>query len=192
MGASKIDIINSALVRMGSEPILNEDDGSTRARIVKNEWPFALAMLTRSHPWRHATAYSQLAKITPKPVEIFDATYVYQIPTDCLRIFGTSLGTYDNWQEIEGLRLATDNSGPLAIKFVRLVTDSDKFGANFIEALIWLLAKNCCFAISNSVERAADCAKNFEFELSQARSFDAQIGSLPRVQSSDYIDSRRY
>jgi hypothetical protein len=177
MGASKIDILNSALVRMGAEPILSEDDGSARARIVKTEYPFALAMLTRSHPWRHATGYSQLAQITPKPAEIFDLAYVYQLPTDCLRMLANNLGRYEKWTEIAGGMLACDNSGPLSIKYVRLITDSDKFGANFIEALIWLLAKNCCYAITkrNSDKRAPSTLKS-DYSTACSRTTTSIVG----------------
>lgn len=187
--STRIELMNAALVRVGSEPILSEDDDSTRARTVKTEYHLQLEYLTRSHPWRHATAYTSLNQITPKPADVFDFHHVFQLPTDCLRVISTDLDPLAEWTEIEGRRIAA-NTPAMRVKFIRLVTDVSKFSANFKEALAWLIARNIAPGLSSSTERARLCHEMFDSTLETARTFDAQVGNLERLAGDD-IWSRR-
>lgn len=188
---TSIDIMNAALRRAGQDPILSEDDDSTRARTVKAEYPIILKSLTRSHPWRHATAYRKLSPISPKPAEIFDFAYAFQLPQDCLRMLSTDMDVLARWSEIEGGLVVCDQ-GALTVKFIRLVEDTSKFGASFTEVFIWQLAAAIAPMLTNSTERAKLCSDRAKEELVTARSFDAQIGMLDRVIADDFTRGRRY
>lgn len=188
---TKLDIQNAALGRVGQEPILSEDDDSTRARAVKAEYALCLENLTRSHPWRHATAYTGLNLVTPKPADVFDFPFVFQLPQDCTRVISTSLDQMALWTEIENRRIAC-HSSTLSVKFIRLVEDVSKMGANFRDVLAWMIARNVGPLLTASTERMKICAEMYQSELELARSFDAQIGMLDRVASPTFPRNRRY
>lgn len=186
-----VQIMNSALRKLGAERILSEDDSNNRARLVKESYPIQRDALLRSHPWRFNKAYASLALITPKPPEIFDYDYVFKLPTDCLRVFQTDLGPDATWEELENGRFGACSS-EVKIKFGRNITDVTKFDANFIEALAWAIAADIAYSLTQSTAAAEAAQKNFNDYLRSSRSYSAQAASVRAPQSADdWVGARR-
>lgn len=188
---SEVQIMNSALIKLGAEIILSPNDDNKRARLMKAQYPIVRDKLLRSHPWRFSTAYAELALISPTPDDIFDYTYVFQLPSDCARVFKTNLCSDANWTEVEGGRLATDASNTLKIKYGKIVTDVTKYDATFVEVLAWELAADTAYAMTQSTAMADSAAAKARLALTEARSFSAQVGSVQRVVSDDWLAARR-
>lgn len=190
MATSPVDIMNSALIKLGAECIISEDDSSTRARLCKRRYPFVRDALLRSHPWNFAMAYSQLAEVSPKPDDVFDYERVFQLPSDCLRVISTNLPVDVRWEEIENGRIAADTA-EIYVKFVRKISDVTKFDANFVEVLALALAADIAYSLTQSTAQREEARESLRKELATARSYDAQVGSVRRVISDDWLDTRR-
>lgn len=190
MATSPVDIMNSALIKLGAERIISEDDSSTRARLCKERYPSVRDALLRSHPWNFAMAYSQLAEVTPKPDDVFDYERVFQLPPDCLRVISTNLPVDVRWEEIENGRIAADTA-EIYVKFVRKISDVTKFDANFVEVLALALAADIAYSLTQSTAQREEARESLRKELATARSYDAQVGSVRRVISDDWLDTRR-
>jgi hypothetical protein len=183
--------MNSALTKLGADLIISPDDNNQRAKSCKLRYPVVRDLLLRSHPWNFAIGYSSLAAITPKPDAIFDYQYVFQIPSDFLRVLETNLCDNDKWEELEGGRIGC-NVSAIKIKGVKRITDVTKYDSNFCEVLAFALAKDLSYLVTQSSAQVKQLGDDHRMALREARSFDAQVGSVRRVISDDWLNSRRY
>lgn len=188
---SVTQIQNSALIKLGAERIISEDDNSNRAKLVKEQYPKVRDMLLRSHPWKFATYRATLAEVTPKPDTVFDFDHVFALPADCLRVIETSLTAVNylsRWQ-IEGRQLMCDSEA-VTIKYIGRVADVSQFDDNFCEVLALALADDISYAITQSTSLRDSIKKDYNSALMVARSFNAQQGSVQRVEAEEFINSR--
>jgi len=144
----------------------------------------------RSHPWKFAISYQELAQVSPQPDDVFDYDYVYQLPSDCLRVLSTDLPVDSNWTEIEGGRIAC-NSSTLIVKFIKRIEDVSAFDANFCEVLSWEIAVDIAYALTQSSSAVQTAEAGLKKAIGEARSYSAQIGSVTQVNSSGWLDARR-
>lgn len=187
---SETQIMNSALIKLGVDRINSEDDNNLRARLVKEQYPKVRDALLRAHPWKFAQTRVQLSPISPKPDGYFDYSQVFQLPDDCMRVIETNLGPNAHWA-IED-RLLLTNSTPVTIKYIKRVTNVSKFDDNFCEVLAWALAADIAYALTGQVARETSAKQSYAATLMEARSFNAQQGSAPRVVADNFLDARRY
>lgn len=188
---TEVEIMNSALRKLGVDPISDPAENNVRARTVSGQYPMTRDKILRAHPWNFCTSYASLALLDPQPADVFDYSFVFQLPTNCSRVFETDLDIRVPWEEISESRLAAD-SNEVKIKYGRRVTDVTKFDDNFIEVLAWQLAADICFAVTQNAAKTDATEARAERELRQARSFDAQVGSIKQVQSSEWLNARYY
>jgi hypothetical protein len=186
---AEVQIMNSALIKIGAERIISPNDDNNRAKLCKEQYPKVRDALLRAHPWKFATGRAQLAALSPKPDYFWNFDYVFQLPASCLRVLETNLSIYDEW-DVEGKYLAC-NSSSIQIKFIQKVIDVSYFDDNFCEVLAWALADDICFAITQNAAKGKDVRDSYEKALAPARSFNAQQGSVKRVVSDDWIDAQR-
>jgi hypothetical protein len=187
---SEVEIMNSALIKVGAERIITPDDANNRARLCKEQYPKVRDALLRAHPWKFSTSYASLAVITPKPAEIFEYAYAYQLPSDCARIFKTNLDVNDEWQEIAGGMLVC-NTSAVSIKYSKRITNVAQYDDSFCEVLAYALAMDIAYALTQSTAQVDKMERGFKDSLAQARSHSAQIGSVQRVISDDWLSARR-
>lgn len=189
---SEIQIVNSALIKCGADRITSLNDDNNRARLMKERYAVIRDQLISEHPWNFATSYISLAVVDPKPDDVWEYDYVFQMPSNCLRPLSTDLVSGDPWEEIEGNRIACDEP-TLILKYIKQVTDVTKYSSFFAEALAWLLASDTCYALTKSSERTDACEKYYRDQLQKARSFDAQASGQPKkVTANGWLAFRRY
>lgn len=191
MGVTSVtQIQNSALIKLGAERIISEDDESVRARLVKERYAPLRDDLLRAHPWKFARGRESLALIDPVPTTFsgWDFDYIFQLPSDCLRVIETNLFTDEEWN-VEGRYLAC-NSSTVMIKFIKKIEDVSKFDDNFCEVLAWSLAADIAYALTQSTAREESAKASFEKKLMEARSFNAQQGSVQKVIADDWLNAR--
>lgn len=188
---TSVQIMNSALIKLGAERIASEDEANIRARLCKEQYPKRRDMLVRAHPWKWAVKRTELAVIDPKPDNFDDWSYVFQLPADCARILNLiDQCSTTPWDTEEDVFLF--NYSEVKIRYIKRISDVTLFDDNFIEALAWDLAADIAFAITQNAELADACADKAKKELQTARSFNAQQGSVQRVIADDFENSRRY
>lgn len=191
--SSKTDVMNSALRKLGAENILSFEDDNPRARLLSSSYDIKLVELLGEHPWNKAIDYVELAAISGGAEDAnYEYDYMFQLPTDCIRVLGTSEGGYGGeWEEISGNRLVADSS-TINIKYIKLVEDVTALGVKFCEVLAWMIAEDCAYAITQSTAQADRLERGKDKALRGARSFDAQVGSVKQVEASEWLNSRRY
>lgn len=190
MASSVTEIQNSALVKLGAERILSEDDANNRARLVKQQYPLIRDSLLRSHPWKFARKRFTTTPIDPKPAGFYEATFVSQLPLDCLRIIDTSLDAIQYWDREGDYFLCNDT--PVTVKYIARISDVSKFDGNFCEVLAWALAADICYALTQNAALTKLTQDTFKLKLQEARSFNAQQGSAQRMAGDEWLDVRRY
>ena len=80
--ASRIEIINGALIRLGQAPIVSEDEDSKEAVYSKQIMDTEFAELLAEADWHCAYSTASLVKLAEDPVGF---KYAYQLPNDCVR-----------------------------------------------------------------------------------------------------------
>lgn len=189
MGVSSItEIYNSALLKCGVEPILTLSDDSTRARLLNACATRIRQDLIRSHPWSFAKTMVQLSATANTP--LFDWTYEFNLPSDCMRVIKLDTPNPNEPWEIMGSQMYT-NFDPVNIKYVRDVVDTTIFDDNFTEVLAWAYANEIIFSLTQVASTRESVKKGYADALATARSFNAQEGSSPRVIADDWLNRRR-
>lgn len=188
---SEVEIMNSALRKLGAERILSPNDDNNRARLVKESYPIKRDELLRSHPWRFNKGYASLAQVFPKPVDVFDYDFVFKLPSDCARVFWTNLGPDAEWEEIENNQLAAC-ANDVTVKYGKYITDVTKYDANFIETLAWAIAADIAFSLTQSTSQADLADAKYRDVLRSSRSYSAQAASVRAPHSAeDWVGARR-
>lgn len=184
--ASEVDIYNIALIVLGEEPV--NDPLETRARPLRTQFAAARDATIRAHPWNFAGARALLgAKSTPPA---FEYARAFALPADpfCLRV----VNTHDHqikWV-VEGRELLTDAPAPLAIKFLRQVTDPQLFDALFVQALGARLAHATAYKITASRTKEAAALTVYKEWLKEARGIDGQEGWPEAIIEDEFLEAR--
>lgn len=192
-----IDIVNSALIRLGVEHINSLTDNNKRARVMNSLYNIARRRLLEDHIWNFALKRTELAKTGNTP--LFNYEHEYQLPGDFLRLVeednnGGFIFTYHfpvegtfPVYEIEGDKLLTDLE---TVKIV-YVFDSDevaKFSASFVKALYLELAAEASYTITQNPALTADIRNEKEAVLAQARAIGSgQDSSDDSPDPNDFV-----
>lgn len=156
---SEIQIVNSALAKLGEEPLLSIYDNNKAARFMGVQYQESRDALMREHLWSFAMKRAYIASNGVVPAFQFGLTFPK--PIDCLRVafvgqyyVGASLTDFrasdESGYAVEGSAIVSDLADPLPIRYVRRVTDPAFFDASFAEALALQLAFDACEAITQS------------------------------------------
>lgn len=187
--ASKVDICNKALTLMGANPITNLEEDSNEANILNRVYPTSLKSALSECKWNFATTRSTLASLSDTLAWKYDEeAYVYQRPSNCVRIFGVS-DSQAVWRE-EGDVIISDSSG-LGVLYVFLHEDPTKYPAKFIDALATRLAADSCYMITNSKSKTDDLRAQYEtVDLPAAISENSQVGTQQTPQDDAWTDAK--
>ncbi len=188
---SEVEIMNSALIKLGAERIIAPTDNNTRALLVAAAYPRLRDALLISHPWKFCSTRVELTQISPKPNNYPEYDYVFDLPADCARVLELVDAAYTEKWDIEQRRILA-NFSPLVFRYIARITDVTKFDDLFCEVLAWLIASDIAYALTQDSQLANTTRVIYERELSQARSFNAQQGSTKRIISDDFVNARRY
>ena len=189
--ASKTDICNLALVRLGEPRILSLDDDSKRANALKSFFDLALDIVLQDHPWNFATRRATLARLTAAPA--FGYSYAYQLPSGCLRVLGM-VGDGKNVDptleyKIEGQQLLTEETAA-KIKYILRITETGVFGARFCSLLASRLALEMSYHLVKSPALQGQMMKGYAAELSAAKAIDAQEDTPEVYECNKWLEAR--
>jgi hypothetical protein len=173
--ASKTELVNKALTMIGANPIVNLTDDTRNANIMSRIYKIALRGLLSECLWNFARRRSLLALSTTTMAWYHtNEVYVYQRPSDVIRILGTN-DADAMWRE-EGDYIISDTIN-LGIEYVAYVSDPSKYSSSFVEALIDKLCSDAAYMILNSGEVAEKYMEKYnKVSLPKAMAENAQIG----------------
>lgn len=187
-----VNICNLALTMLGADMITDLLEDSASARKCNAVYSFIRDDVLRAHPWNFAIKRAMLPQLAAPPVYAYD--FQYQLPSDCLRVFGVSAGNDgeddETEFEIEGRTLLTDLS-EVYIRYIYRVIDPTQFDSVFCGAFAARLAAELAYSITGHGTIAASMMQIYEQKLSAARSADAQESGLPDTIGGDVFNQSR-
>lgn len=193
--ASDVEIVNSALRKVGADTITSLNDGSDNANVALNLYSIHRDNLLRYHTWNFATKRKKLAQSATSPPYQWD--YQYPVPSDFLRI----LEVHDNTDGLGAVRYKMEHddtdgtvirthANELWLTYIFGVTDPNRMPIDFREALALSLASEFATAIQNSntlSERLLDQARRAR---SKARSNDGAEDYPDAFPEGSWVSSR--
>ena len=184
--ADQLTICNSALLKMGADPITSIS-GTSRAAVVCNTlYTSILKELLEAAPWRFALARVALTPNGTTPT--FGYTYTYDVPTDCLRLLRMEDDKIE-WV-LEGSVILCDEA-TLNLQYIYLNDDESTWSFNFREAFSWRLAMELAICLTQSTTMKQEFEKSFKEQMALARSYNGVIGTIPGLEASAWPDARR-
>lgn len=182
--ASKVSISNLALTILGADRITSIDDNSENARRLNTIYDYCVDDVLRAHPWNFAIQRQLLALLATTP--IFEYSYEFQLPGDCLRPIEISDGTSIITDfKVEGRKILCDNSS-IYIKYISRITDPNQYTSQFIFVLSSRLAAEIAYAVTNNKSTANQIFELYAARLQQAKGTDAQESDSVNVIDEDY------
>lgn len=189
--ASKVDIANLALIRMGEGTISSLTDNSEQARGVNTLWDMVQDMELRARVWSFSVKRAQLAASSSTPEWGFD--YQYPLPADFLRLLqcdeifpGPNLSDYRQSDaavyRIENNMILTDIGAPLKIKYVARVTDTGLWDAGFVSVMASRLAVELCHRLTSKDEYIPTLQRDYRtaiLDAARANAFEKAPEPLP-------------
>ena len=170
-----------ALTKIGAAPVTSIDDNSNNARILSRVYEISLRSILAECKWNFATKRTLLTVVTDV-LAWYDTsnTYVYQKPSDLIRVFGTSSSGAE-WRE-EGDLIVSDTSG-LGLRYVYYLDQPNKYSATFVDAFVDKLCSDIAYMVVNSATLGERFKQLYEsVSLSKAMAVNSQTGEQQSLQ----------
>jgi hypothetical protein len=172
---SSVAIVNMALLPLGVRPITAMDDGSKAATLANAIFDTERDATLAAHEWNFAITRVALARSATDPAFGWEAQF--PLPADSIRVLSVDP---DVEYRIEGRAILT-NATALSVRYLRRVTSptemSDVFKSVLAQRLRWKMA----YALTEQVGIVDREARAYEALLGEARTLDAQEGSVEDV-----------
>lgn len=195
MATSEVEIVNSALVKIGEAPVVSLTEDREQARVASRQYPLKRDELLRRYRWNFAIKRATLAPDATKPA--FGYQNRFLMPSTCLRVIGlyddaelkrNYTATRKSWK-VEGRYILSDTD-VLRIFYLDRITDPTQFDPMFVEALAWLLAYDIAYALSSGPALIDRALRGFSETIKDAKRADAVEGTPEHIEASEWTDSR--
>lgn len=189
--ASKVQIANKGLRRLGQAPIQNPTENSPQALAVNAVWDQVVDEVLAGHPWNCALARAALAAETATPV--FEYAYQFALPPDpyCLRVWRVGQDPADPLPyKVEGRKLLCDESGPVHLLYIARIADTELLSPWVADVISNEIAFEVAYQLTNSTEKEANARKLADMAWKRARSMDGQEGTPDAPLADDFLASR--
>ena len=185
--ASSTEICNSALIKLGVEPITSLSEDSKPANLCNRQYARLRDKRLVSHYWNFAMKRVEIAALSASPEFGFD--YQYQLPSDCLRVLHLNNKNY-RFKVEQGKYLHT-NLATAKILYITQETDVSKYSPMFNELLSYDIAIDLCWSLTGKRTHRQDLIAERNQLLADARSIDAQEGFMDSLIADTWLDSRQ-
>ena len=134
--ASKTEIANRALAKLGQPRVANiETDNSKAPKALNEMYDQVRDALLAEYPWNFALTRAQLAKDATSPA--WDWANAYTVPSDFLSLVEVKNNPA---YSLERGKILTNQGAPIYILYVARIDDAGEFDALFVEAFASRLA----------------------------------------------------
>lgn len=188
MAVTVIDICNSALARLGVEPIVALADQTKGAEACNLRYDYCRRLTLRQHPWNFAI--KRAALVTPNvTAPLFGFANAFDMPADVLRVFTVNEDfAVEDWK-VEGRQILSDDS-TLDIKYVWDLADPTVFDPLYIEYLVCYLAWDICYKLTQSASLKRLLYEEMIAAKRSAKTPDAQESSAESIDSDYFLRAR--
>lgn len=191
--ASQTDVVNLALTKLGQDRVININDDTEPARVIRANWDLALDYLLSSHPWKFAIVRAELAALASPPMNTWSLQY--RLPEDCLKLvqvstdwifYSMDVPTF----ELEGGMILTDEGAPLPVRYVTRITNTGLWPPQFARTMAMQLAADCCEKLTGSNTKGEKALVELERTITTARRMSAIERPPQRPNESSWLRSR--
>lgn len=192
--ATKVGVINKALVHLGQPPMAGPSDTSTWVKRVTSVYVETVRSLLEQHPWNFPAERAELARLDEEPV---GRDYAYNKPADCLRLnLVNTTGYPDDVSftdyEDEGGRILADADAIYAFYIGSgWTTKEGSWPQVFADAVSAELASTCAPIVSKSVNKGESLYAKALRALKRAKSFDASQKPWRELPAGKWSRARR-
>lgn len=136
------------------------------------------------------TTYIASTADSIRRVPAFEYSYLYALPTDCLRVLRIDdMSASPRWR-IEGGFILSDIDDELEIKYVYDVTDYATMDSGFYEVLQTYLAHDVAYRITQSSTLKEQMAQELRALMGKVRFDDSTEDSAEQIEASDWLVAR--
>lgn len=173
MATSDVSICNLALQILGASRITSLTEDSRNARACNACYEAMRDAELRVYPWRFAITRAVLTPSATAP--LFDYTYAFPLPADCLRVLLPNRARLDWKRETQGgVQVILTNDGTsINLRYLKRVTDPAQFDPAFVKMVASSMADFMCEQITQSNEKKKDADAKYEKARAEARRNDA-------------------
>lgn len=194
--ASKIEIINRALVKVGQARISSIDENSKGATTVRTVYDQVRDTLMQTYIWNFTKTRVQLAADAIAP--LFGFQFRYRLPAGTLRVLGIADRTeptrnYTSSRDAfkhEDEFIYTDVDAPLNLVICQKIEEAGKYPPDFCDLLSLRLALDIFYDVTKGTERYAALRQDAELALRRAKMNHAIENSPEIMVASEWLDSR--
>jgi hypothetical protein len=182
----ELEIINRALTKLGANTISSLDENSVEAKLSVRTYSESLESLLSELDWNFALKEENL-KVANKQSQWRKGRY-FELPADLLKICEVSVDNCTYWRQEGNYIFSTANS--FGILYIPKNVNASLFPTYFKDALVYKLASDLCYSITNSSEKTMTFLELYKGEfLPIARTKNARAKSSPVVNDTYWVDS---
>jgi hypothetical protein len=185
-----IEIVNSALVNLGCNPITVIDDTTSEGRVVGRIYPVTRDALLTLREWTFAKARLQLTQDAQAPA--FGYLYQYMLPNNGLAVIRAYEPDGENlimdWVR-EGPYVITDTVGPIFAELIMRVSENG-FHPAFVKALVAQLCADMAIPLTENRSLADSWETKAAARLVEAAVADGKQG-INQVRVPQVMRGRR-
>jgi hypothetical protein len=161
-----------ALGILGDDPIASMIQGTKASTLADSLFETERDATLGSYEWNFAVKRASIAKLATAPAFGYSARF--QLPTDCIRV----LELYPEAPFVVEGRELLCNLTTAAIRYTRRVSAPSEWTPTFKSAFAARLAWQMSFSLTESVQAHDRFERRFLGALNDARTADAQEGSV--------------
>lgn len=188
--ASKVQICNLALSRLGASTITSLTDNTTESKLCNTYFNDLADRAMIQGSWSSTIKRASLAKTTNTPT--FGFANEFQLPVDplCLKVLSVDEDTAgDVAYRIEGDKLLSDNAS-IKIRYIGRLTDTEDYDVLLTEAIEVLLASYLALPVAGDRELANNLRREYFDLITHNLAIDGQQGSKELIVADDLLEVR--
>lgn len=182
--AAAVDIANRAMQKLGAATLTALTDDSRNARACNRAYTTLRDAELEAHSWGFAIKRAALAEDAVAPT--WGRGHAYTLPSDFLRLLPPYPEDDTNTRDwlIENGKIYTDDTSPLYIRYVARIESVNEMTPMFREVLAARIALELCEEITQSNQKKAALAEEYERAIRHAR----RVNAIQRVPAAAVED----
>lgn len=188
--ASKVEICNLALARVGANRITSLTDNLEEARLCNLMYPTIADEVMAEGPWSRTLARASLAATSNTPTYGYDNEF--QLPTVpvLLRVLSINESIPGNVDyRIEGDKLLTDES-TIKIRYIGRIEDPASYGPYLTKAIVSRLAAELAYTLTANAAAAERLMERYRIDVAEGLALDGQQGKADTWTSDTFLEIR--
>ena len=187
-----IEICNQAIGWLGGNRITSLDDGTTEAKLCKDNFTFIRDAVLEAMDWSFAKKQTRLTPLATAPDFRFDQQFL--LPSDVLRIITAgAVEDFSDWLEWERQAdVVAADTDVLYLLYVARITDTTRFPPSFTQALAQRIAADLAVPLTENAGLSQRYWQLYERKLAEAASNDGMQGRQQKIKSGRLLNIRKF